>query len=632
VEEDEAREDSASSFPSIAPIGSSLQQHAAMGWKQQQQQQQYLHQQHHQQEGAHSASADDRWGAGVDSPSMKHHFQKSNNNHNYISNDTTSGWSDQRDTSQHSRGSIWTDDHSRSSHTSAGTGTTNFTGNYSSQSTHPFASAGTAEASATSGISHRHDDPLLGNLARLSLAGGNDPSQQSYYNAMSVGPPPRQQPQPHAPAPRNPFYTSSVAATQHNHISSSSSVMSVESSIPGLMGAGSGSTGGTAISQYGWNPQQQQQQARKPPHVQSSLAAAAAATTTILMPPPGFRQPSAEAGGGGSDSHSLGSRSYHSASANTDNESVTSNSERSRGKRGGRGGGRGRGSSYREKQPQQRQQHNHHGREGRGRGSGRGSSDSNSMPPPPFREYNHSSGAAAAGNIAAAAGNVKANAHATTGNDSSMYNAEHSFALSSSSLNRAAGAWSGAATADAENMGSSEAIRQLMKPAAASSYLNHTGSISTTSSLQPSVLEMDGSYLHTAGTANSRTADSHPILPQALQVNDDSFGHTMPSDDEEDDDDEDDGHNPFTQGAGGSPKSKEKKWLLRMNRKLAEIPVGELDPATMPLSAVMNTWAKTKSSQGASMVEMWLKRAQQEYDAGNHRVEPTAKMYTMAGT
>jgi hypothetical protein len=227
---------------------------------------------------------------------------------------------------------------------------------------------------------------------------------------------------------------------------------------------------------------------------------------------------------------------------------------------------------------------------------------------------------------------ILANANAT-GECSSLYNSERSFESSSSSLNRAAGAWSGAASADAEAMGSSEAIRQLMKPSAASSYSNYTGGSgagcgsSTNSSLQPSMLEMDGSYLHTAGTATSRTADSHPILPQALQMNDDSFGQTMRSDDEEDDDDEDDSRNSYTQGAGGSPKSKEKKWLLRMNRKLAEIPIGELDPATMPLSAVMNTWAKTKSSQGASMVEMWLK----QLNRADNRVDQ-AKMYTMAGT
>jgi hypothetical protein len=79
-----------------------------------------------------------------------------------------------------------------------------------------------------------------------------------------------------------------------------------------------------------------------------------------------------------------------------------------------------------------------------------------------------------------------------------------------------------------------------------------------------------------------------------------------------------------------SPKSKKREWLLRMNRRLAEIPIGELDPASIPLSAVMNAWAKTKSPQGAAMVEMWLNRAQQEYDSGNLRVMPTAKLYTMA--
>jgi hypothetical protein len=79
-----------------------------------------------------------------------------------------------------------------------------------------------------------------------------------------------------------------------------------------------------------------------------------------------------------------------------------------------------------------------------------------------------------------------------------------------------------------------------------------------------------------------------------------------------------------------SPKSKKREWLLRMNRRLAEIPIGELDPVSIPLSAVMNAWAKTKSPQGAAMVELWLNRAQQEYDSGNLRVVPTAKLYTVA--
>jgi hypothetical protein len=63
-----------------------------------------------------------------------------------------------------------------------------------------------------------------------------------------------------------------------------------------------------------------------------------------------------------------------------------------------------------------------------------------------------------------------------------------------------------------------------------------------------------------------------------------------------------------------------------MNRKLEEIPLGELDPTAMPLLAIMNAWAKTKSAQGASMAELWLKRAQEECNAGNRSVMPTTNM------
>jgi hypothetical protein len=85
-----------------------------------------------------------------------------------------------------------------------------------------------------------------------------------------------------------------------------------------------------------------------------------------------------------------------------------------------------------------------------------------------------------------------------------------------------------------------------------------------------------------------------------------------------------DDHSPTSLG-------KKREWLLRMSKKLQDVPVGELDPSAVPISAIMNAWAKTKSAQGASMVEMWLKRAQQEFSAGNHRIVPTTKMYTMAG-
>jgi len=76
--------------------------------------------------------------------------------------------------------------------------------------------------------------------------------------------------------------------------------------------------------------------------------------------------------------------------------------------------------------------------------------------------------------------------------------------------------------------------------------------------------------------------------------------------------------------------SKKKDWLLRMNRRLTEVPIGDMDPSSTPISAIMNAWAKTKSSHGASMVEKWLERAQEEFDAGNTKVVPTNKMFTMA--
>jgi hypothetical protein len=151
---------------------------------------------------------------------------------------------------------------------------------------------------------------------------------------------------------------------------------------------------------------------------------------------------------------------------------------------------------------------------------------------------------------------------------------------------------------------SSEAIRMLMKPASPSASLP-----SRASTLTASRLVLD--------EPSSPKNSDRPILPSLEDVFQDPL-----ADDECDEDDDD-----LPSECG----SKKRDWLLRMNRRLSEIPVGELDPTTMPLSAIMNSWAKTKSAQGASMVEMWLKRAQEEHDAGNTRVVPTTKMYTMAG-
>lgn len=75
---------------------------------------------------------------------------------------------------------------------------------------------------------------------------------------------------------------------------------------------------------------------------------------------------------------------------------------------------------------------------------------------------------------------------------------------------------------------------------------------------------------------------------------------------------------------------KKRDWLIRMNRKLKETEAGSLDPSRIPIHAVMNAWAKTKSSEGAQMVEMWLRRVEKEVDMGNTLVEIGTKLYTMA--
>lgn len=157
---------------------------------------------------------------------------------------------------------------------------------------------------------------------------------------------------------------------------------------------------------------------------------------------------------------------------------------------------------------------------------------------------------------------------------------------------------------DGDSTATSEALRALMNPVSSASI----------STLEPVVV----------------ASPEKPILPeQSLLLMEDLFSN----DDDEDDDSsswDDSGILPSSNAKELSPKSKKREWLLRMNRRLNEIPIGELDPVSVPLSAVMNAWAKTKSAQGAAMVEMWLNRAQQEYDCGNLRVIPTTKLYTMA--
>lgn len=156
---------------------------------------------------------------------------------------------------------------------------------------------------------------------------------------------------------------------------------------------------------------------------------------------------------------------------------------------------------------------------------------------------------------------------------------------------------------EATGESSSAAIRQLMHA----------------KNKAPTELEISSSHSTTG------TLDSFSILP--LQMSED---YLTEEHSEGDDSLFEDGDLKEIVSVGTSIESKKTEWLTRMNRKLAEVPIGELDPSEVPLAAVMNSWAKTKSAHGAAMVEMWLQRAQKESNAGNHLIVPTAKMYTMA--
>jgi hypothetical protein len=348
---------------------------------------------------------------------------------------------------------------------------------------------------------------------------------------------------------------------------------SVTSTIPGLVGASSGSTASVSLYQRG-------------PVVgtTSSLAAAAAAGRNlgVQAPPPGFGQERRSSAG--------------NSSSNSRRTTVTSNNNKTRD---------GNGNT--------RQRTNN-----RKKGSGSSSSDRTSPPALKDRSSNcnvqqHQSFSAYTGGADMkddmTTHSVTSTTTATTATSYRSYQPVQETAAGSSS--------------------SSQAIRALMEP-----------------ERQDSIGLLSASSFSSQPYGGARQP-SPPILPQP--VAEDYFlalERDMERDQHHDDTDTDGGesfHLEFEDDeeieeddwSGGSRPgiiTKKREWLQRMNRKLAEIPVGELDPATVPLSAIMNAWAKTKSAQGAAMVELWLKRAQEESEAGNRRVVSTTKMYTMAGT
>ena len=128
-----------------------------------------------------------------------------------------------------------------------------------------------------------------------------------------------------------------------------------------------------------------------------------------------------------------------------------------------------------------------------------------------------------------------------------------------------------------------------------------------------------------SGTESHNAANDAPILPKRI-IPDPSLDNY-----------EDDDMNMRSTDYHGIPipnshdsLAKKRDWLLTMNATLESTPIGQLDPNTLPLSTIMNGWAKQKSSEGARMVEMWLDRVHSEYNAENPGVHPTARMYTMA--
>lgn len=191
------------------------------------------------------------------------------------------------------------------------------------------------------------------------------------------------------------------------------------------------------------------------------------------------------------------------------------------------------------------------------------------------------------------------------------------------------------AHADISNS-NSEAIRMMMNPHGHDMQtIGVNSSSSDTSVLAASRLPLDrfaiDSSQNTIGTASiSSKTSGKAILPSMNDIEVQSYHEKDGEDDDTDDEDYSYYMGGETSTDDTTTNSKKKDWLLRMNRRLSEIPVGELDPSTTPICAIMNGWAKTKSSHGASMVEKWLDRAQEEFDAGNTKVVPTNKMFTMA--
>jgi hypothetical protein len=65
----------------------------------------------------------------------------------------------------------------------------------------------------------------------------------------------------------------------------------------------------------------------------------------------------------------------------------------------------------------------------------------------------------------------------------------------------------------------------------------------------------------------------------------------------------------------------DKDYLFCMNRELEGTSFGELNPRHLDIHQIMNAWAKMRTTEGAEMVELWLKRVRNEAKMGNKLVK-----------
>jgi hypothetical protein len=71
-------------------------------------------------------------------------------------------------------------------------------------------------------------------------------------------------------------------------------------------------------------------------------------------------------------------------------------------------------------------------------------------------------------------------------------------------------------------------------------------------------------------------------------------------------------------------------FLIGTKSELENTIRGELNPKYFGISEIMSAWAKTRTTEGAEMAEMWLQRVRTEVEMGNQLVKLDADLYNTA--